>query len=95
MSHNVFWDRVKQKIKEKKSTQKDAAAACNVSLRTFKYWIYKNLYPTIVDGFHLARFLGVSVEYLVTGRETGHKKQIDALYTLLKKAEKDLATIKF
>ena len=95
MSHSVFWDRVKNKIKEKKVTQKDAAVACNVSLRTFKYWIYKNLYPNIADGFYLARFLRVSVEYLVTGRETKNKKQLDDLYTLLQKAEEDLTTIQF
>ena len=82
-------------MKEKKVTQKDTAVACGINPRTFQYWIYRNLYPSIVDGFYLARFLGVSVEYLVTGKETRSKKRIDAIYTFLQKAEKNLMTLKF
>ena len=94
MSHaHQFWNRVKQLLKEKKFTQKDAAAACSVSLRTFQHWIYRDLYPTIVDGFFLARFLGVSVEYLVTGKDRRGKDRIDTVRSLLKEADHNLLKI--
>jgi len=55
--------------------------------------MYKSLYPTIIDGYCLARFLGVSVEYLITGHEKQTKKQIEITRTLLKKAEEKLNRI--
>ena len=77
MAQNSFWSRVNSLIRKNKTTQIEAAAACSTSPRTFQNWIRKDLYPTIIDGYHLANFLGVSVEYLVTGREGKTKKQIE------------------
>ena len=94
LTASIFWERVKFLIKQNRTTQKNAAAACTVSLRTFQNWMYKNLYPTIVDGYHLARFLGVSVDYLVTGHERKTQKQIDTARTLLKKADENLDRIR-
>ena len=93
MLEKIFWNRVKHLIKEKNATQRDAAAACKVSLRTFQNWIYRDLYPTIVDGYLLAHFLGVSVEYLITGKESKTKKKILAVQSQLKAAEEKLGKI--
>ena len=94
MTGRKFWTIVKDLLKENKKTQIEAAAACGVKTRTFQYWIYRNLYPTIIDGYHLARFLGVSVEYLVTGREKDTKIKIDSARTLLKEADNNLRKIR-
>ena len=78
MTNYIFWGRVKSLIRKNKTTQTEAATACHVSPRTFQNWIRRGLYPTIIDGYFLANFLGVSVDYLVTGREKTTKKQIEA-----------------
>ena len=94
MAERKFWEMVKIMLKENKMTQIQAAAACGVSVRTFRNWIYRNLYPTIVDGYQLARFLGVSVEYLVTGKEKETKIKIDSARILLQEAENNLRKIR-
>ena len=57
MVRDIFWVRVNNLIKKNKTTQKNAAAACGVRLRTFQNWMSRNLFPTVIDGYHLARFL--------------------------------------
>ena len=90
MMERNFWDRVKALLKQNKATQKEAAAACNVSIRTFQNWINRDLYPTVLDGYQLAHFLGVTVEYLVTGKEGKTKKHIKGAMSNLKAAEEKL-----
>ena len=94
MKEEKFWTIVKSILKKNKKTQAEAAAACGVKLRTFQNWIYKDLFPTIVDGYNLARFLGVSVEYLVTGKEKDTKIKIDSARYLLKEADNKLKKIR-
>ena len=94
MTEQKFWAIVKYRLKKNKQTQIEAAAVCGVSVRTFRNWMYRNLYPTIIDGYHLARFLGVSVEYLVTGKEKDSKIKIDSARTLLKEADNNLRRIR-
>jgi len=65
----LFWKRVKVLIKEKEITQEVAAEACSRSLNTFRGWMSKGIIPPLEDAHELARFLGVSLEYLVSGRE--------------------------
>ena len=90
MPERNFWNRVKAVLKIIKATQKEAAAACNTSVRTFQNWINRDLYPTVLDGYHLAHFLGVSVEYLVTGKEGKTKKYLNGAMSNLKAAEEKL-----
>ena len=94
MTEQKFWAIVKYRLKKNKQTQIEAAAVCGVSVRTFRNWIYKNLFPAIVDGYRLARFLGVSVEYLVTGKEKDTKTKIDSARSLLKEADNNLRKIR-
>ena len=93
MTEKKFWTVVKSLLKKNKKTQIEAAGICGVSVRTFRNWMYRNLYPTIVDGYLLARFLGVSVEYLVTGKEKDTKNKIDAARSFLQKADRNLEKI--
>ena len=94
MAKDIFWERVNSLIKKNKTTQKNAAAACGVNLRTFQNWMQRNLFPTIIDGYYLARFLKVSVEYLVTGREDISTKQAERARTFLRKADEKLGQIR-
>jgi transcriptional regulator with XRE-family HTH domain len=63
----IFWNRVRALIKKNKTTQEEVANACRIHLRTLEGWMYKGIYPTIIHGYLLARTLGVSMEYLLTG----------------------------
>ena len=63
-----FWMRVKCLLKQKGITQAAAAKACGISFYTFRGWMSKGVIPVVSEAYILARYLGVSVEYLVSGR---------------------------
>ena len=94
MAKDIFWERVNNLIKKNKTTQKNAAMACGVNLRTFQNWMARNLFPTVIDGYNLARFLNVTVEYLVTGREGVVTRQAERARAFLKKADEKLGQIR-
>ena len=89
-----FWDRVKYLLKKKKITQSMAAISCGVKLRTFQSWIQRDYYPSVLGGHSLARLLGVTVEFLVTGKDSEVKNQIENIRDLLKEADDKLKLIK-
>lgn len=93
MEEEIFWDQVKILCKQKRITQEKLARACGVPLSTFKGWIKKNYFPTVIGGHIIASVLGVSVEYLVTGKEKATKKDIENIRVLLHKAEERLGKI--
>ena len=37
-------------------------------LRTLENWMHCDLYPTALDAFWIAKYLGLSSEYLVSGK---------------------------
>jgi DNA-binding XRE family transcriptional regulator len=88
--NDYFWGRVKRLLKENRVTHEMAAAACGVKLKTFRSWMRKDYYPTILGGYDLACLLGVSVEYLVTGRDRKGKKQLETVRFVLKNADDKL-----
>ena len=88
-----MWDRVKRLLRKNKLTQSRAAEACGVKLATFQSWIRKDYYPSILGGYELARFLDVSVEYMVTGKEREARKQIESVRSMLKEADVKLRKI--
>ena len=87
MEKAIFWDQVKRLGKKTKITQKELALVCEVPLSTFKGWIQKNYFPTVIDGYIMAEKLGVSVEYLVTGQEYDARKEIENIRILLHSAD--------
>jgi transcriptional regulator with XRE-family HTH domain len=91
-----FWKRVKQQIKKHKATQAGVARACGFSLRTFQGWMYKGVSPTVTEAYHIARVLGVSVEYLLTGKNKRAEKiesRIQSAESLLDQARTRLENI--
>jgi len=72
MNINAFWKRVKQCLKENAVTQNAAAKVIDVSPDTFRGWMSKGKIPPLSYAFRLSSFLGVSLEFLITGRE--HEK---------------------
>ena len=93
MGKEIFWEQVRRIGRKTKITQKDLAQVCGVPLSTFKGWIQKNYFPTVIDGYIIAEKLGVSVEYLVTGKENDARMEIENIRTLLHRAEEKLGKI--
>ena len=70
-----FWERVNTLIKSKKTKQQDVAEACGLSYQTFRGWITRSTYPDALQTVKIAKCLGTSVEYLVTGMQPELSKQ--------------------
>jgi len=86
-----FWTRVKLRLREKNLSQIAAAKACGRSLYTFKGWMAKGIVPPLEDAYDLARFLGVSLDYLINGRGEDNASRINVeVQGLLKKASQKL-----
>jgi len=64
-----FWIRLKNEIREKNTTQEWIAGKIGVPLSTFRKWMTRKTYPNIQEGIEIAKLLGTSSEYLVTGTE--------------------------
>lgn len=62
-----FWDRVKALSKEKKITQDKLCEDLNFNAGSYKNRIARNVAPDVFDAEQIAKYLNVSVEYLVSG----------------------------
>jgi transcriptional regulator with XRE-family HTH domain len=69
MSDYSFWARVNTLNKTKKITREKLADHIGVSLHTLKGWIYNNRIPDAFTACDIAGSLGVTVEYLVNGKD--------------------------
>ena len=96
MDIEAFWKRVKLLLKQRNLTQATAAGACGRSLYTFKGWMSKNIIPPLDNAYDLSRLLGVSLEYLITGKINNKAlKNNRALVVMLKKAAEKLSYDQF
>lgn len=67
MEPKDFWARVKQLLKEKGITQKQLSKDIGCAERSVDIWIQKGNVPGVFEAYKIAKILGVTVEYLVTG----------------------------
>ena len=86
----TFWQRINQQLKKKNATQKDLAAFIGIPQRTIENWIYRGNFPLITEGYRMAKFLNVSIEYLVTGKERNDENKINTIRSLIAKADEKL-----
>ena len=61
--------RLKNEIKAKNTTQEWIARQINVPFGTFRKWMTRKTYPSLKEGVEIAKLLGISAEYLVTGAD--------------------------
>ena len=61
--------RLKNEIKAKNTTQEWIAGKIDVPLSTLRKWMTRKTYPNLEEGTKIAKLLGVTAEYLVTGTE--------------------------
>lgn len=64
-----FWDRITLCIKNSEMTQYQLAEGCGVPLATFNKWKKGRVYPRADIVYQWAEILGVSMEFLITGKD--------------------------
>jgi len=64
-----FWLRVKELLKTHNLTQKQFAEQMGFSPNTVRGWIYHNRVPELSATYVIAYSLGVSLEYLLGGKD--------------------------
>ncbi|MCL2444166.1 MAG: helix-turn-helix domain-containing protein [Treponema sp.] len=88
-----FWIRLKKEIKAKNTTQEWIAGQIGVPFGTFRKWMTRKTYPNLKEGVEIAKLLGISAEYLITGTEpegmdNSERKLINA-YRKLSSSDKE------
>jgi transcriptional regulator with XRE-family HTH domain len=69
MDNNSFWGRVKPLLKAHKMTQKQLAEYMGISINTLQSWIKYDRVPDSSTAYEMAIVLGVTLNYLLGGRE--------------------------
>ena len=69
MSDDTFWGRAKPLIKAHKMTLEQFANHIGISTNTFYGWIKKDCIPDTGTAYDMAVVLGVTLNYLLGGRE--------------------------
>lgn len=82
-----------QRNKKQNTTQEWVSKNSDISYMTFKGWIAKDVLPRAEDAVKIAKALGVTVEYLVTGRDDSQSFEDYQLLDLAKKYQKALSDL--
>jgi transcriptional regulator with XRE-family HTH domain len=69
MAVNTFWGRVKPLVKAHQFTQKQFADYLGVPIRTLEGWIHYSRIPDTRVIYDIAAALGVTIDYLMTGKD--------------------------
>jgi len=69
MNVRKFWKRVNEEINARKLSRKKFAESLNIPYNTFKSWLYYDRSVEVGTAYVIAKALGVSLEYLITGHE--------------------------
>ena len=65
----TFWNLALSLMKEKHLNQTDIAKVTGKNKSTVSDWIKNDAYPKVDDAFKISEYLGVSVRYLITGKD--------------------------
>ena len=68
MDISKFWKRVNKEIKTHRLSRKKFADSIGISHNTFKSWLYYKRSVEVGTAYEIAAALGVSLEYLITGK---------------------------
>ena len=69
MENNTFWGRAKPLIKAHNLTQKQFADFLKIPYVTLKTWIHHDRTPEIREAYAVAFALGVTLDYLLSGKD--------------------------
>jgi transcriptional regulator with XRE-family HTH domain len=93
MTIKAFWAQIKSLLKQKGISQESAARMCKVSINTWYGWASKEMLPHVSYCKRIAEILGISLDYLVTGKQPDTAAQIKEIRDLLDKAREKLEKI--
>ena len=93
MDDEKFWVIVKSLMVTTGITQEALAISCQIPLSTLKGWIKSNYFPTIIEGYRIAKVFGVTVEYLITGEKHPVPSKTEQSRSLLHRAEAKLENV--
>lgn len=65
----AFWENVNREIKKINTTQEWLSTKAGIKYMTFKGWVAKDVLPRVDDAVKLSKALGVSVEFLISGKD--------------------------
>ncbi|MDR1325608.1 MAG: helix-turn-helix domain-containing protein [Treponema sp.] len=86
----TFFERLESLIKEKKTSQKAVAEYVGLTGSSITLWKKEGTIPRADVALRIAEFLGVSVEYLITGAESVSKPDTAPIIAHLEAALDDL-----
>ena len=75
-----FWNRIKLLAREKGTTQKRLAEYIGLPYNTFRNWMYLGIIPSLDYALEFSRFFGVSLEYLIYGKEADLSGKIKKMH---------------
>ena len=78
MNIRQFWKRVNDEIKIRKLSRKSFAESVNIPYNTFKSWLHYERSVEVGTAYDIAKALGVSIEYLITGNKPEKSSRKDA-----------------
>jgi DNA-binding XRE family transcriptional regulator len=88
-----FWARLKDRIREKNTTQEWIAGKIGIPFGTFRNWLVRKTYPDLKEGLEIAALLDTSAEYLVTGSGpeilSGEERKLIRDYRKLGRADQE------
>lgn len=92
----MFWSSVRQLLSERKILQRDFAEQIGYNVSTLKNQMTRNISPDVDTAVKIAKALGTSVEFLVTGEESRQDvrelQELKAKYDALSLAIKGIAS---
>lgn len=80
MEADIFWKNVSQIMKNKKISQETLCEHIGISVWTLRGSISKQILPRVDVAKQIADYLGTSVDFLLTGKESNeYKERLDNL----------------
>ena len=80
MEADIFWKNVSQIMKNKKISQETLCENIGISVWTLRGSISKQILPRVDVAKTIADYLGTSVDFLLTGKESNeYKERLDNL----------------
>ena len=90
MDGTFFWGMVAHEVEKQNTSFEWLYKKTMVAKGTFSSWKTRNIFPRVDVAFRIAEALGVTVEYLLTGREQIKQPSNIHVQTIMEEIAKDL-----
>ena len=94
MNAKIFWNRVKTIIRQNNTTNEAVSKACDISFNTWRGWSSKGILPGVEHCSLIAKYLNISMDYLINGKERNSEATIAEIQVLLKRINDKISVLK-